>query len=226
VVNRIQLIASGAVAVAALIVLVGTIYFASLRPGYSHISNTISELAEIGAPHAGAVSFGFFLPVGLLVWLGLTLVFRQAPDEYVTLALIALSGLGAGYVIAAFFPCDPGGPIYGTWRTLIHNVAGIIDYEGTGLGFLFIADHFARQGARFKAAAFLFAGVLLLVCTGLFCFEALRFVRGAIQRIAEVVQFGGVFFVCYRFAPGPTGIVMPTSATNAQSAMSDMTRPG
>ena len=187
-------------------VLVETTYFGSLRPGYSHISNTISELGETGAPHAGVVAFGFFLPVGLLVWLALALVFRQAPDGYVTLALIALSGLGAGYVMAAFFPCDPGGPIYGTWRTLVHNVAGVIDYEGTGLGFLFIASHFAREGAGFKAAAFLFAGVLLLVCTALFCFEALMFVRGAIQRVAEVVQFGGVFYVCYRFAPGPPGL--------------------
>lgn len=206
---------------AALMVLVETLYFGSLRPGYSHISNTISELGETGAPHAGAVAFGFFLPVGLLVWLGLALVFRQAPDKYVTVGFIALSGLGAGYVLSAFFPCDPGGPIYGTWRTLVHNFAGFIDYEGTGLGFLFIAGHFARHGARFKAAAFLFAGAVLLVTTGLFCFEGLNFVRGGIQRIAEVVQFGGVFFVCYWFAPGLTKIAVPMCAMNATSAVSD-----
>ena len=203
--NRLQLIASGAIAVAALMVLVETLYFASLRHGYSHVSNTISELGETGAPHAEEVSFGFFLPVGLLVWLGLGLVFRQAPDKYVTLALIALSGLGAGYVVAAFFPCDPGGPIYGTWRTLVHNVAGFVDYEGTGIGFLFIAGHFTRQNAAFKAAAFLAAGALVLVCTALLSLEPAMFVRGAVQRIAEVIQFAGVFFVCYRFAPRPPG---------------------
>ena len=215
--SRIQLIASGALAVAALMVLVETLYFGSLRPGYSHISNTISELGETGAPHAGTVAFGFFLPTGLLVWFGLALVFRRAPNEYVTVGIISLTGLGAGYVISAFFPCDPGGPIYGTWRTLVHNVAGFIDYEGTGLGFLFIAGHFARRGARFKAAAFLVAGAVLLVTTGLFCFEELTFVRGAVQRVAEVVQFGGVFFVCYWFAARPPGIAVPMSAMNARS---------
>ena len=45
--------------------LLGTVYFASLRPGYSHISNTISELGEIGAPHAALAVFNFFLPVFL-----------------------------------------------------------------------------------------------------------------------------------------------------------------
>ena len=76
---------------AAAIVVVGTFYFASLRPGYSHVANTISELAETGAPHEIQVSFGFFLPVGLLVWSALLLVWHQSPDRYVSVALIALS---------------------------------------------------------------------------------------------------------------------------------------
>jgi len=46
--NRVQVIASGAVVLAALMLMVETIYFASLRPGYSHISNTIFEGYVIG----------------------------------------------------------------------------------------------------------------------------------------------------------------------------------
>jgi hypothetical protein len=195
-IGRLQLVASGAILLAALMVLVGTLYFASLRSGYSQISNTISELGEIGAPHAGEVTFGFFLPVGLLVWLALGLIFGEAPDSYVALALIALSSLGAGYVIAAFFPCDAGAPFYGTWRTQVHNIGGFIDYEGTGLGFLSIARHFARRRAAFKTAACIIAAVLLLLCTALLSLEAAWHVRGAVQRVAEVVQFAGLFFVC------------------------------
>jgi Protein of unknown function (DUF998) len=194
--RRLKLVASGATVLAALMVLVETLYFASLRPGYSQISNTISELGETGAPQAGEVAFGFFLPVGLLVWLALGLVFREASDTYVAVSFMALSSLGAGYVIAAFFPCDAGAPLYGTWRTQVHNLAGFIDYEGTGLGFLFIAGHFARHGAAFKAAACVVAGALLLLGTALLSLEAAWHVRGAIQRIAEVVQFAGLFFVC------------------------------
>jgi len=116
--------------VAALWVLLGTLYFASLQPAYSQVSNTISELGEAGAPNAHRVAFGFFLPVGLLVWLALWLVRRGASDRYASLALVALSCLGAGYALAAFFPCDSGAPFFGSWRTQVHNVVGFIDYEG------------------------------------------------------------------------------------------------
>jgi len=60
-----QSFSSALVAVAAAIVLLGTLYFASFRPGYSHIPNTISELGETGAPQAHWVgkATGIDLPV-------------------------------------------------------------------------------------------------------------------------------------------------------------------
>ncbi|MGH7971755.1 MAG: DUF998 domain-containing protein [Limisphaerales bacterium] len=89
-------------------VLLGTLYFASLRSDYSHISNTISELGETGASHGHLVGFGLFLPVGLLVWLSLWLMHREISDRGASLALAAMSCLGTGYVVSAFLPCDPG----------------------------------------------------------------------------------------------------------------------
>ena len=47
--NMGQSLSLALVAVAAAMVLLGTLYFASLRPAYSHISNTISELAKKGS---------------------------------------------------------------------------------------------------------------------------------------------------------------------------------
>ena len=96
-------------------VLLETLYFATLRPGYSHIANTISELGETGASRAHQVAFGFFLPVGLLVWLALWLVHRAAPDRHALLILVAMSCLGTGYAMSAIFPCDPGAPFFGSW---------------------------------------------------------------------------------------------------------------
>jgi len=195
--SRIPFLASGVIVLASLMVLVETLYFASLQPGYSHISNTISELGETGAPHAAQVSFGFFLPVGLLVWLALWLIWREATDQYILLAMIALSSLGAGYTAAAFFPCDSGAPFFGTWRTQVHNIIGFVDYEGTGIGFLLVSRYYARQHTTFQAIAFLLAGVFVLVCLALLSLERTVQVRGVIQRIAEFIQFSGVFFVCY-----------------------------
>jgi hypothetical membrane protein len=193
---RGQSLSSALIAAAALIVLLDTLYFASLRPGYSHISNTISELGETGASHARLVAFGFFLPVGLLVWLALWLVHREAPDRHASFMLVAMSWLGTGYAMSAFFPCDSGAPFFGSWRTQVHNVLGFIDYEGTGIGFLLVSRHFARWNATIQAVAFLVAGALVLLCLALLSVEATYHVRGAIQRVAEVTEFTGVFFAC------------------------------
>src|SRR3954465_12420531 len=113
-----QSVSSALVAGAAAMVLLGPLYFASLGPDYSHFSKTISELGETGAPQAHLVAFGFFLPVGLLVWFALWLTHRDNSGHDISLVLLALSGLGAGYVLSAFFRCDPGGPLFGSWRTL------------------------------------------------------------------------------------------------------------
>jgi hypothetical membrane protein len=190
---RLHSFSSALVLVAALMALLDTFCFASLRPGYSHISNTISELGESGAR---LVAFGFFLPVGLLVWLALWLVHREAPDREASFILFALSWLGTGYAMSAIFPCDSGAPFFGSWRTQIHNVLGFIDYEGTGIGFLLAARYCSRRNAGFPAVAFLIAGSLVLLCLALLSVEATFRVRGAIQRIAEVIQFTGVFFLC------------------------------
>jgi hypothetical protein len=179
---------------AAVIVVVGTLYFAWQRPGYSHIANTISELGETGAPRAGLVAYGFFLPVGLMVWLALWLIQRGRSDKEASAALLALSCLGTGYVVSAFAPCDPGGPLFGSWRTLVHNVAGLIDYGGTGVGFLLIARRHTKNAAATQAAGFVVAGASCLVCLVLLL--PVFHIRGGVQRVVEVIQFTGVFFAC------------------------------
>lgn len=208
------------VLVAAFMVLIEALYFASRQPGYSQVSNTISELGAIGAPNARQVAFGFFLPVGLLVWLALWLVRGGASDGYAAWALVALSCLGAGYVMAAFFPCDPGAPLFGSWRTQIHNVVGFVDYEGTGIGFLLIARHVARKRAALKAVAFLAAGMSVLLCLALLSLTATFHIRGAIQRVAEVIQFAGVFFACHLLSKEMTTdtALKPTAITPSVSA--------
>ena len=178
---------------AAASVVVGTFYFARLRPGYSHIANTISELEETGAPRAGLVAYGFFLPVGLMVWLAFWLIQRGRADKEASAALLALSCLGTGYVVSAFAPCDPGAPLLGSGRTLVHNLAGLIDYGGTGVEFLLVARRHTKNAAA-SQAGFIVAGASWLVCLVLLL--PVSHIRGGVQRVVEVIQFSGVFFAC------------------------------
>jgi hypothetical protein len=191
---RPRSLSSALILLAAAMVVLGTRYFASLRLGYSHLSNTISELGETGAPRAHLVAYGFFLPVGLMVWLALWLIQRERPDQEVSTVLFALSCLGTGYVVAAFMPCDPGGPLFGSWRTLIHNLAGLIDYGGTAVGFLLLARRRSTNGAAIQVAGFMVAGAVCLACLVLLL--PVFSIRGGAQRLAEATQFTGVFFAC------------------------------
>jgi hypothetical protein len=184
------------IAVAAVMVLFGTLYFASLRPGYSHISNTISELGETGASPAHLVAFGFFLPVGLMIWLAVWLMHRETLDKDASLVLVAMSCLGTGYVVSALFSCDPGAPLFGSWRTLVHNAAGLVDCGGTAIGFLLVCRYCARRKATTQATVFGVGGGLVLICLAALCVRSAFPLRGAVQRVAELIQFTGVFLVC------------------------------
>ena len=124
------------------LVLAGTWMFALLRPEYSHIRNTISELGEYGAPLSPLVSFGFFLPAGVLVWIALYLAYPFCSNNTLTsVGIMAFASLGFGYVMSAFFPCDPGSPLFGSWRQHAHNIAGFVEYLGTGIKW----THWSRQ---------------------------------------------------------------------------------
>src|SRR5689334_23760729 len=65
----------------------------ALRPAYSHVVNTISELGAIGTPNAAAWNiFGFMLPGALLALAGATIA-RTAnpqPSPSRTLATVLL----------------------------------------------------------------------------------------------------------------------------------------
>jgi hypothetical membrane protein len=81
----------------------------ALRPGYSHVSQYISELAERGSPTAGLMrGLGFYatgvMHVGFAAFLVRTSC--RGPLALAGALLIAVDGLSR--IGAGFFPCDPG----------------------------------------------------------------------------------------------------------------------
>lgn len=175
----------------ALLVLLGTIAFASLRPEYTHVRNTISELGETGAALSHQVSYGIFLPAGLLVWAAVYLAANSATPREIKVVLALLSSLGTGYVMAAVFPCDPGSPLLGSWRQQIHNFFGFIEYAGTAGGLLLACHLLLKKGQTTIGVVFGLAGAVVVLClAGLSIASAFPY-RGGIQRIAEAIMFLG-----------------------------------
>lgn len=149
------------------------------KPGYSHVVHTISELGEMGAPNARTVAWLVFFPVGLLQAVLAGFLITSAP----VVALVAAC-IGMGYVVAAFFPCDPGSPFSGSLRQGIHNLGGGVEYVGGGLGFLKAAGQF---GGLFEVLGY----AILAVAIALTVLPPVS-VRGLVQRLGKLGLFGGL----------------------------------
>lgn len=176
---------------ATVLVLVGTWAFALARPEYSHIRHTISELGESGAPLASLVSFGFFLPTGVLVWLAIVLASPcYAHDRSTYVGLCTFASLGLGYVMAAFFPCDPGSRLIGSWPQQVHNVFGLVEYLGTGVGLMALGWSHTKIKSYLIGVALLGSGVVVLVGLALLSTLSVADVRGLVQRVTEGILYG------------------------------------
>ena len=163
--------------------LIAILFFAARRPSYSHLRDTLSELGEVGAADGRLVSFGIFLPVGLGLLAAAALIRDSSLAARDPLALLAFC-VAAGYLVAAFFPCDPGSPLSGSARQGVHNLGGAAEYVGGALALFRLAE---SQGALFQA----FGGVVAAAVV-LLSLPQVVAVRGLVQRLAETSLFLGL----------------------------------
>ncbi len=182
-----QLVAiSGA---AALMAFVPVWWFGRRVSGYSHLRDTISELGAPGMPDAAKVAWLAFAPLGLMV-LAYAWTLRQAlgADEGGTPATL-LALVGASYVGAALFPCDPGAPFGGSARNHVHNLLGGLGYFGGGAALIEFARCF-EDVDRLHALAVASKPLGGAVLVGLVALGFPSPVRGLVQRVIEAILFG------------------------------------
>jgi hypothetical protein len=163
--------------VASIYLVVSAFFSANRQPGYSHVRQTISELAEYGSDHTRKVSLLVFLPVAILLGIVAWILHSAHPP----IAALALS-VAVGYGLSAIFPCDPGSPLTGSVRQAIHNLGGGIEYVGGAFSLLWISE---STGPEFRVA-----GILVAASAILLSFQSR--VRGIIQRIAETCLFASL----------------------------------
>lgn len=182
----------GAIAAAIATPLLG----AAARPGYSHVTQYISELGELGAPHGGAVSLLGFAPIGVAVLAFLVFAAPLLPrTRSLAIGLVCFAGVGLAYLVAAVARCDTGCPASGTTSTrqAIHNAFGGLEYAGAFAGLLLIGAGF-RRSVRWQAVApacFLCAGLVAAGFGGMLL-PSFTPARGVAQRVAELGIFGWI----------------------------------
>ncbi len=154
----------------------GNVYFGYHIKGYSQIKHTISELGETGSPYGKQVSYGLFLPTGIL--LAVAGLLAQQDNNAMGLAC----SLAVGYIVAAFFPCDPGSPSSGSGKQLLHNLGGFIEYAGS---IIFIMKA-GENDSHLWLVPFKTIGVTVIVCIIITSIPK-NPLRALAQRIAELL---------------------------------------
>ena len=126
---------------------VGTVILGgTLRPGYSHLAEAVSELVAAGAPNKTLLS-SLFLVYNILCsafGIGLLQQVNNTPGRKMSgrMGAISLIVIGViGVLLELFFPQDPGGPAVtfaGTMHIILASLAALltmIAIVATGLWF-------------------------------------------------------------------------------------------
>jgi len=162
-------------------------------PGYSHVSQFVSELGARGAPHEGRVRLLGFLPAGALLLAFCFFAHAALPRARATaLGLLGLAIFAAGYLVAAAFPCDFGcRPEEPSTSQILHNLGGLAGYL-LAPAFLFTLARAARAwpGAKSLVAVGYLASALALV--GLLTLSPSSPAAGLSQRLLEAAVLGWV----------------------------------
>jgi hypothetical protein len=171
----------------------------AFTPGYSHLSQFISELGARGSPHEWVVRLAGFLPSGLLLLAFCRFAYAALPRSAgTTLGLIGLALYAAGYLVAAAYPCDLGcRPDKPSASQLIHNAAGLLGYL---LAPAFLATLARAARAWPNAGRVVFAGYAsaAVALGGLLTLSPASATAGLSQRALEFAVLAWVVF-CGRY---------------------------
>lgn len=185
---------------------------AALKPGYSALSQYISELGATGSAHARMISLFGFIPVGVLAALLLFAFARTVPVTGVSrFGYWLLMFEPVAWIGSALAPCDLGCPITGSLSQSLHTLLGLFTYLGTTLALVLLATAPGiRPLTRMLWIALAAVWLLLFIAMGL---EQLQPWRGLLQRLAEWGVYGALCITAWRLsAPAAAG---PSATTRA-----------
>lgn len=161
---------------------------ALLIPGYSQVSQYLSESYAIDTTYGLYLRLLGYIPSGILILFFCFLAVKQLPHSRA--ASIALKGIGlfygGGTILTAIFPCDAGcnkEMINPSIAQLIHSVSGLFTY--TTVPFFVIVLGFAALKWKGIGNLILPCGFITLVFSILFFTQLNTAYGGLYQRILE-----------------------------------------
>ncbi|QCO67421.1 DUF998 domain-containing protein [Luteimonas yindakuii] len=112
----------------------------AIKPGYSQLSNFVSEYNAAGTAWARTLTYAGYLATALLLSAFLLCARPLAQVSGISrVGFGLLWSLPASFLLGVLAPCDAGCPIEGSTSQTLHNVFGILVYFGMGAGIALVS---------------------------------------------------------------------------------------
>ena len=193
--------------IASILYVIGFYFIGSaIKPGYSQLSNFVSEYNATGTPWANVLTYAGFMVTAVLLS---GFLFAAAPLAQVSgisrLGFWLLWSVPASYLLAVIAPCDAGCPIEGSMSIsqTLHNVLGIVVYFGMGISLLLVA--FAPGLNAFKSRRYfmLLTGVAFPLIFIVMLQPDLAPWRGLLQRLLDLALALSLILITWTLVARP-----------------------
>ena len=160
-------------------------------PGYNHISQFMSELGAVGAPHDALMNMAGFFGTEILFVAGLVLALSLMPKTKTNIiGLLFLFGYPIAVSVSAWAPCDafcrPEEP---SVSHIIHMTSALFGYLCAVIGLSILAQQSCQSNTStlLRMSSYALAPILIVAFGSMTPDNAYA---GAIQRLAETTLYG------------------------------------
>lgn len=197
---------------ASILYVIGFYFIGSaIKPGYSQISNFVSEYNATGTPWAETLTYaGFAATTAILVAFLVTASPLLKVSGASRLGAWLLWSLPASYFLAVIAPCDAGCPLEGSSSQIAHNLLAIVTYFGMGASIFLIS--LAPEFGKFKLrrSFLLMTGIAFPVVFFLMVHPDLASCGGLLQRLLDVLMAISLALVVWTLAPSGRNVQTST----------------
>lgn len=170
-----------------------------IKPGYSGVSQFISELNASGSAWAWQMTWYGFVPLGLL--LALFLLVAQADARVRGASRLGwwlLWSQPIAFIGVGLAPCDLGCPIGGSPMQMLHDLLGVTTYFAGALGLGLLALAPAHPRVTLAVRIFLASvGAMFIVLFVAMLVPEWAAIRGLLQRAADALLGAALVVVAW-----------------------------
>ena len=189
--------------VASILYVIGFYFIGSaIKPGYSQLSNFVSEYNATGTASAGTLTYAGFLATSILLSAFLVSATPLVQVSGVSrLGFWLLWSLPASFFLALFAPCDAGCPIEGSTSQLMHNLYAIVTYFGMGIGIALISLAPRFNAFKLRRTFMILVGIAFPVVFVTMIDPDLAPWRGLLQRSLDVALAVSLVMIAWTLVP-------------------------